>query len=49
MLGPIERERCARHPKRWTSYRWTWDVDGDITGGEPEIVRGCADCAAEED
>ena len=48
MLGPIERERCAKHPRRWTSYRWVWDVGGDISGGEPVVVRSCAECLAED-
>lgn len=55
MLGPNERERCTRHKRRWILFRWTWDVpaDGETHvenlegGGEPEIVRGCAECNKE--
>lgn len=49
MLGPIERERCHKHRRRWVLYRWVWSADGDITGGEPEVVRGCAECRAEDE
>lgn len=49
MLGPDERQRCARHPKRWEIYRWTWTVGGSIENGEPDIVRGCAECIAEDE
>lgn len=24
--GPLERQRCAKHPTRWETYRWYWDV-----------------------
>lgn len=51
MVGPDERERCQRHPRRWTIYRWTWDLPeagGDISGGDVEIVRGCGSCLEED-
>jgi hypothetical protein len=48
MLGPTERQRCQRHPRRWELYRWTWRVGEDPTSGDAEIVRGCASCADEE-
>lgn len=45
MLGPLEKERCSRHPRRWRTYRWTWRADdGDISSSEPVIVRDCAAC-----
>lgn len=50
MLGPIERERCHKHKTRWVMYRWVWDAGpgGDISGGEPEVVRSCAACLEDE-
>ena len=48
MLGPVERERCGKHPRRWTMYRWVWAVDGDISGAEPLVVRSCAECLDED-
>jgi hypothetical protein len=41
MLGPIERERCPKHRTRWVMYRWVWGAveDGDISGGDPQVVR----------
>lgn len=48
MLGPKERQRCARHPRRWEIYRWTWPLGGAPDHGEPECVRSCATCADEE-
>lgn len=47
MLGPAERQRCARHPKRWEIYRWTWDVGDVPENGETELVRGCGSCSEE--
>jgi hypothetical protein len=56
MLGPAERERCAKHPRRWVIFRWEWDVPGPdethedcISGSEPEVIRGCAMCDAESE
>lgn len=49
MLGPPERQRCVRHPRRWEIYRWTWQIDEDPTSGDAEIVRGCGACSDEED
>lgn len=48
MIGPDERQRCARHPKRWQIYRWTWPVGDSPENGTPEIVRGCGACAEAE-
>jgi hypothetical protein len=50
MLGPIERERCGKHRRRWVLYRWVWDAGegGDISGGEPQVMRSCAECLAED-
>jgi hypothetical protein len=48
MLGPIERERCDKHRRRWKLFRWVWSKDGDISAAEPEIVRSCAQCLEED-
>lgn len=45
MFGPKERQRCAQHPRRWEIYRWTWKLGTGPEFGEPEMLRGCADCA----
>lgn len=54
--GPLERQRCAKHPKRWETFRWTWSVgpgesheDGIESASDCEYVRGCAACEAEEE
>src|SRR5678815_2586157 len=47
MLGPLELQRCAKHKKRWETYRWTWRVGSGPEDGEPEIVRDCVECARE--
>lgn len=55
MNGPKERQRCAKHPRRWEIYRWWRPVPGEGEtqlaclqgGGETEVVRSCADCIAE--
>lgn len=56
MLGPAERQRCAKHPTRWEIYRWTWPVpdDGDhITSlqsdSDTEVLRSCTECCDEVD
>jgi hypothetical protein len=56
MLGPSERQRCAKHPTRWETYRWTWHVPGEgetheqmIEGGDVQSVRACAACNAENE
>jgi hypothetical protein len=49
MIGPLERQRCSRHPSRWMTYRWTWSKDGDPSSGDGEIVRGCAACEEAND
>jgi hypothetical protein len=48
MLGPLERHRCEEHPRRWLTYRWTWRAGETPEDGEPEYVRGCTQCYAEE-
>jgi len=58
MLGPVERERCTRHKRRWILWRWTWPCPATDEGethldclensSEQECVRGCGACAAEE-
>jgi hypothetical protein len=54
MLGPKERQRCAKHPKRWEIYRWVWTVpdDGDHltaiqSDSDTEVLRSCAECIEE--
>jgi len=47
MLGPLERERCSKHRRRWITYRWVWLQGEDPSSSEPAIVRGCAECNAE--
>lgn len=47
MLGPIERQRCVTHPKRWESYRWKWRAESTPEDGDVEVVRGCGDCLNE--
>jgi len=47
MIGPVERQRCAQHPKRWVAYRWTWHHDAGITGGDITVVRPCVACNEE--
>lgn len=47
MLGPLERERCTEHRRRWVTYRWEWDAGSGPEDGYPEIVRGCQSCNAE--
>ncbi len=49
MLGPLERERCSTHRRRWLTFRWIWDADGDISASEPHVVRSCTDCLAEDE
>jgi len=48
MLGPVERQRCPRHPRRWVSYRWTWRAGSSIEDGDTETVRDCTACVDEE-
>lgn len=55
MLGPKERHRCDRHPRRWVIYRWVWPVPGDDdhltaiqSDSDTEILRSCADCDDED-
>lgn len=48
MLGPIERERCHKHPRRWLTFRWVWDAGGSIECGDIEAVRSCAQCLDDE-
>lgn len=55
MLGPEERQRCAKHPRRWETFRWTWPVPGEGETNQDMIenaadahpVRGCAACEDE--
>jgi hypothetical protein len=55
MLGPSERQRCEKHPTRWVTYRWVWNVpEGDEThedmlasSSEPQTIRPCSVCEAE--
>lgn len=56
MIGPTERERCSVHPRRWTTYRWEWDVPTGsetqidcISNGDAVPLRPCADCEAADD
>lgn len=50
--GPVERQRCTKHPRCTETYRWVWRVDANTTheealeNGDAEIVRGCSACAA---
>lgn len=48
MLGPNERQRCARHPTRWEIYRWVWSLGETPEAGDAEIVRGCGACHDDE-
>ena len=48
MVGPDERERCSRHPRRWVIFRWVWQVGDDVTGADPQVVRGCRACLDEQ-
>lgn len=48
MLGPVERQRCWHHPRRWVAYRWTWPVGSSPMHGEPSCVMGCGSCANDE-
>ena len=48
MLGPLERQRCNRHPRRWTAFRWVWTVGGDISAADVESVRPCAQCLEDD-
>lgn len=48
MLGPVERERCSKHPRRWVLYRWVWYPGGGPEDGIPETVRGCGSCNEED-
>jgi hypothetical protein len=49
MLGPSELQRCAKHPRRWETYRWTWLVGSAPEDGEPEFLRTCTACAEEDE
>jgi hypothetical protein len=59
MIGPLERQRCSVHPRRWETYRWTWRAPDESKGetqlmavesdSEPRYERGCVLCAAEAD
>ena len=48
MLGPIERQRCGVHPRRWETYRWTWPVGSEPEFGTVRMIRGCVDCLKHE-
>ncbi len=54
MLGPLEKERCPRHPRRWVTIRWVWAVpaNGDhqtaLECGEAQIVHACTICEDDE-
>lgn len=48
MLGPVERERCERHKRRWRTFRWVWRVGEDISSATPDVVRPCAECVQED-
>lgn len=50
-IGPTERQRCEKHPRRWVLFRWEWHGERDedsLSGGEPVFVRSCGACVAEE-
>jgi hypothetical protein len=54
--GPVERQRCDKHPKRWETYRWMWSVgpgeapeDCIENASDCEYVRGCSACAEEDE
>lgn len=49
LLGPCERQRCAKHPRRWEIYRWRWPVDAGPDAGDVEVVRSCLACSEEEE
>ena len=50
--GPVERQRCAKHPYSSETYRWVWWVDASTTiedaleNATAEVVRECSVCAA---
>lgn len=48
MLGPVERERCSHHPRRWVMFRWVWPKDDGPEDGDCEYVRSCGSCLDED-
>jgi hypothetical protein len=59
MHGPVERQRCTKHGRRWETFRWTWPAPDEAKGethldmiegdSDAEVVRQCEDCCAEDD
>ena len=56
MLGPIERERCSKHRRRWVTFRWVWNtpengdhLDAIESDSWPEIEHSCVLCAKGDD
>ena len=49
MLGPAECQRCARHPRRRVTYRWSWPAGQGLEAGDADELRACEDCAAEDE
>ena len=55
--GPQERQRCAKHPRRWEIYRWVWDPPEEgldmlsvlEAAGRVSQVRECAECLREHE
>lgn len=47
-VGPVERARCLRHPRRWVTYRWTWPSDHTPEAADVSYVRDCLQCLAED-
>lgn len=45
MFGPMEKQRCQHHPRRWEMYRWIWPVDGTpADASTPVYIRSCEVC-----
>lgn len=47
MLGPIESEPCAKHPKEVERFRWVWPVGSSPEHADVECVESCEKCEEE--